>query len=241
MKTNFKMISGVVATFLLAGTMATTLFVSSCSKDDSVEPLTGTNNTGTDVINTLPGGTWSLDKTHSNVMWETFYFGSNALLTGRFNNFGISIDMKQANLANSSIKAWVQLSTFNTGEPGRDGYGKCGPGYMGVVWDTVSAGPPVVLAPNPNSDTAWFNSTNIVKYGTGYKALGTLNFRGVTKNVNLFFTYSGISEYTTTTPPSYKCGFIGEFTIKAVSDFGVTSTSIDDEVKIRIDANCKKL
>jgi len=95
--------------------------------------LSDATNNGTDKLNVLAGqfttntpadsGKWKMDKAHSNVMWETQYIASGALLTGRFNNFNVAVNFDEATPANTVVKAWVQLSTYNTGEPGRDAFG----------------------------------------------------------------------------------------------------------------------
>lgn len=220
------------------------LFISSCNKEDVIDQFPTNISTGTDMVDI--GGsspTWTIDKTHSNVGWETFYFGSNALLTGRFNNFGVTLHFDQENPENTTINSWVQLSTFNTGEPGRDAAGKCGPGYMGVVFDVDTNPTPDVYTVQPATDTAWFNSISTERFGSGYVAHGTLNFKNVEAPIDLYFEYSGITEYASTTggAPTYKTGFSGQFDMKAQSVFGVTSTSIADLVKVKINVNAKKI
>lgn len=222
---------------LLTGLFVAALFFGiSCSKEDSVQQLTSTSNSGSDKMSagTSATSTWTLDKSHSNVMWETFYYGDNALLTGRFNMFGININFDQANLEQSSINSWVQLSTYNTGEPGRDGYRKCGPGYMGIQWDTLAK------KPIATTDTAWFKSTSIIQSGSGYIAKGNLIFRGITKPTDMYFTYTGINEYEKDGVKSYRAGFNGHFKMLANTDFKVNSTSIGDEVTVRTNMNFNK-
>lgn len=221
---------------------AVSLFMTSCNKDAKVDPIGNNISTGTDVID-IPSATWVLDKVHSNTGWETLYFGANSMLTGRFNNFNTVLHFDQAHPENTVIHSWVQLSTFNTGETGRDNPGKCGPNYMGVVWDVDTVPNPDVYTVHTNTDTAWFASTSTEKYGTGYLSHGNLTFHGNTKPVDLYFSYSGITEYPSSTggASAYKLGFAGQFDMNALSDFGVTSTSIADKVTVKINYNCKKL
>ena len=228
-------------------------FLSSCSGDNKVEPLAASTNTGTDVINASIGayvpttyttpGAWKGDKSHSSVKWETKYYDAGAMLTGRFNNFNVKINFDQVNPANTKINAWVQLSTFNTGEPGRDAYGKSGCNYMGVKFDTIQKTPSVVLAPQVATDTAWFNSTSCKKYGTGYMVTGNFIFRGKTIVVDMPMTYTGIKTATNTTTgkKTDRAGFYGKFPINALTVFGVPSTSIADVVNIIVDWNCVTL
>ncbi len=227
--------------------MAVALVVG-CSKENKVELLANSNNSGTDVIDARIGGyppttyttpgAWKVDKAHSNVMWETKYYANGAPLTGRFNTFQYIVNFDQANPANTTIKSWVLLSSYNTGEPGRDAYGKCGPGYMGVIFDTASKAP-VVLKPRASTDTAWFNSTSVEKYGNGYLVKGDFKFRNVTKSIEMPMSYTGISTTVnaTTNKKTDRVGLAGQFAINANTIFGVNSTSINDLVTIRVDCN----
>lgn len=235
--------------FTMVGLCAMAIvFVTSCSKENKVELLANSNNSGKDVIDARIGcyppttyttpGAWKVDKAHSNVMWETKYYANGAPLTGRFNIFQFNVNFDQANPANTTINSWVLLSSYNTGEPGRDAYGKCGPGYMGVKFDTITK-TPVVLGPRASTDTAWFKSTSVEKYGNGYLVKGNFIFRGVTKAIEMPMSYTGISTTVnaTTSKKTDRVGLAGQFAINANTVFGVNSTSINDLVTIRIDCN----
>jgi polyisoprenoid-binding protein YceI len=175
--------------------------------------------------------TWTFDKTHSNVNWETEYYGDHAYLTGKFNNFKIDIVFDNASYETTQINAWVQLSTYNTGEPGRDGPGKCGPGYVGVKYlDTL-------FTPDPATDSAFFKSTSTRIEKDMYVATGTFTFMGVTKTVDMYYTFTGITNEMSQGKASKKAGFKGMFKFNAISDFGVTSTSIADEMIVTVNAN----
>lgn len=228
------------------------VFVTSCKKDNKYEQLTASSTTSSsDVINASIGGypptsyttagAWKVDKVHCNIMWETKYYATGAPLTGRFNNFDIKVKFDAANPANSTISSWVQLSTFNTGEPGRDAYGKCGPGYMGIKWDTIAktSATAFTLAPKAITDTAKFVSTSVEKYGSGYMVKGNFTFRGVTIPISMPMSYTGISTLTnaTTGKKTDRAGLFGSFDILANTVFGVNSTSINDVVTIRVDCN----
>lgn len=253
MKTkNFKAIAG---TSLLAIALVIAV-ISSCKKDE-VDPIADSVTPGTD--NTTPGnisfdaytsgtssaglsaGQWYVDKSHSNVMWETKYYEEGAMLTGRFNMFNIFVKFDEASPANTQVKAWVVLSTFNTGETGRDSYGKCGPNYMGCTWNIDSTVTPWVYTPKPETDTAWFTSTSCAKYGDGFLVKGDLKFKGVTSSVDMYLdnTAKQTTTNSTTGKKVDRVGLTGAFTMKARTVFGVTSTSIADEVLVRIDCNAR--
>jgi polyisoprenoid-binding protein YceI len=232
-----KLIPKVGLLVLLSGA----ILFSHCTKEDEVTPLTGTDVTGEYIINTSDG--WTLDKSHSAINWQTAYIGDQAFLTGKFNKFGVNVDFDQANLAASSISSWVVLSTANTGEPGRDGIGKCLNGYLGVQHngDTLENGS---IDPNGiigSSDTARFSTTDIVAYGSGYKAIGNLEFKGVTKPATLVFTYTTEKDYSEDQDGSkLRASFMGDLNFNAKSDYGVTSTSIADLINVRINTIFRK-
>ncbi|MEX0988334.1 MAG: YceI family protein [Bacteroidales bacterium] len=193
---------------------------------------------GNDKVNS-EDGSWRFDKAHSNVNWSTAYMGDNALLTGKFNSFGIDIDFDEAVPANIKIRAWVQLSSANTGEPGRDNLGNCLNGYLGVETDTLTDGSYYVS--DLNTDTAYYKSTTVTSFGDGYKASGDLIFKGITKEVDLYFNYLGQADYSAAGDGSnFRGSFKGEFEFNAISDYGVTSTSISDKINVSINANYRK-
>ena len=213
-----------------------------CAKDDSFTLLTSEDVTGEYTINTTDNS-WRFDKAHSNVQWKTAYVGDQAWLTGRFNKFAANVDFDQQDLANSSINGWVVLSTGNTGEPGRDALGKCLNGYLGVAHngDTLQDGsldPAGIIA---SSDTAKFITTSIMEFGDAYKAVGTLNFRGQTSDIEMIFDYITEKDYSSAQDGSnIRASFSGEFDFLAKTDHGVTSTSIADLVTVELNAQFRK-
>lgn len=306
-----KSLKSIMGAMAVTSAVAVLTFVS-CTKEKIVEKtvtVTETNtvtifpdfadatNSGTDVIDARVGqfipttwasdsGAWKVDKSHNSLMWETRYYANNAGLTGRFNQFDVKVKFDEANPANTSIKAWVQLSTYNTGEPGRDAFGDgsstfwnataakdnvrfdttlntvttntlvptsqfwhigCGMGYMGVKFDTAKTSTGKIKLPLPkftpkaSTDSAFFVSTSCKKESNYYIVTGDFTFRGITKSVDMKMGYFGRHTATATTGKAYKtdrAGLYGEFMINANTVFGVNSTSINDEVKIRVNVNC---
>jgi polyisoprenoid-binding protein YceI len=210
--------------------LSVALFYSCTHKDDDlVAPSNGANITrGTDVIDLTAG--WTHDKAHSNVMWETAYMGATALLTGRFNQFGITkLKFDESNPANTTIEAWVRLNSVNTGEPSRDG------GCLLTTFGTTATNVDQV------ENLAVIKSTKVELSTTdkGYIVTANLTFHGVTKPVTMKLDYTGSKDFTGTTP--YKlAGLSGQFQINAQTDFGITSTSIADKVVIKMNCNFKK-
>jgi len=215
--------TGFLACILLAG----------CSKEDTVTPLTGTPVAGTTTINP----TWTFDKAHSNIRWETDYYDfSDTKLVGRFNNFSFSpkFEFNETDLSKCAINAWVQLSSFDSGEPGRDGPGKCGRSFLGVTYlDTFKT---VV---NPASDTAWFHGTSVMKSGTGYVVHGTFGLNRyrtpsgnadglrITKPVIMYMNYNGMKDFDSNLDginDRFRASFTGTFVFNRSEYMDTTST-----------------
>jgi polyisoprenoid-binding protein YceI len=166
-------------------------------KGDSVTAVPATITTpATTAVDT----SWTLDQVHVGFVWKCLFMNlDNTYLTGKFNNFGFSpkFSFDPANPSTASIHFWIDISTFNTGQPGRDGKGKCGPSYLGVTYlDSAKT------KLDSNSIWAYFDATTVAKSGDGYVAHGVLRLNRwravsghpdgeyVAKQVDLFFTYN---------------------------------------------------
>ncbi len=212
--------------------VAATLFPG-CSKDDVITPVTGTPVPGNGAID----ATWTFDKPHSNLTWETNYYDySNTKLVGRFNNYNFSpkFAFNESDLSKCVINAWIQLSSFDSGEPGRDGPGKCGRSYLGVTYlDTIKT---IV---DPLSDTAWFKSTSVVRSGTGYVVHGTFSFNRyrapsgnpdglrISKPAMMYVSYNGMMDFDTDgdgLTDRYRSSLTGSFVFNRSEHMDTAST-----------------
>jgi polyisoprenoid-binding protein YceI len=95
--------------------------------------------TGQDVIEYAASGKWTLDQTHSRVGFSFAYDSLNAPFYGTFTWYGLNtFKFDQANPSNSSINAWIDVTSTETGAPtildtinnkvvlgGRDGLNGC--------------------------------------------------------------------------------------------------------------------
>lgn len=173
----------------------------------------------------VPSGTWYCDKAHSNVMWETPYKMFGSTLTGRFNYFVLqNLTFDEATPSNIAFKGYVRLNSVNTGEPGRDG--GCLLGTYGTDATKTSE----------TENLATLESvTGSGKYSTtdnGFIVDANFTFHGVTKTVTVkLFYFPQVDEDTYT-----MAGLSGEFTFLALTDYGIQSDNIDDQVTIRL--NC---
>jgi len=221
-------------TYLLGLALLTGLFlfthVASCTHDDTVPPTGGGGGSnitrGTDHLGFNDGKT-SFDKVHSNVNWTTPYLGAVGLLTGKFNTFGFnSFNFYEDKPDSIYFEGYVYLNSVNTGEPGRDG--GCLLGTFGT-----SAGAGYV-----DSNLAIIKSKK-VEFSTtdkGYIVTTDFTFHGVTQEITAKLDYVGkVNEGSVDV-----YGLQLAFSILAISDFGIQSTSIADNVDIKCAANFKR-
>jgi polyisoprenoid-binding protein YceI len=203
------------------------LFIAFACKKDKVTKTEGSPVVGNGSVDV----SWTFDKQHSNVNWESKYLDwSSGMLTGRFNNFNFNpkFSFNESDLGLCSINAWVQLSSVDSGEPGRDGTGKCLRSYMGVTY--LDTNKTIV---DPLSDTAWFNSTSFKRSGTGYVVFGNLKFNRyrapsgypdgtkIIKPAILYLVYNGTGDFDTNGDNinnRYRASFTARLTFRR-SDF----------------------
>jgi len=216
---------------LCAGILFMLSEITSCThEDDPISQISeSTFEYGDDVVEVSNG--FVFDHTHSSVRWETAYFGSSALLTGRFNDFEMFIDFDEANPDNTELMGKVILSTVNTGEPGRDA--GCLLGTFGIVDGS------------PTTDEAIFMSTKVTHDNQGaFNVEGTLGFHGVDAPITGKLEYVGLTHFDAASgvrgAPLNLVGFTFEFDMNAKSVFGIQSGNIGDVVKVKANGQFKQ-
>lgn len=171
----------------------------------------------------VPPGTWYFDKSHSNAMWETPYKSLGSLLTGRFNYFVLqNLNFDEGVPTNISFEGYVRLNTVNTGEPGRDG-GCLLTTYGTDATKTTEIENIASLITIPG--TGRYSATD-----EGFFVDANFTFHGVTKKVVVKFYYEKQTDQGT----FYMAGISAEFEFLALTDHAISSTNIDDHVKVRI-------
>ena len=241
-------------------------YVASCTHKDLVIPeqATGTVtiNRGSGVF--LPGSEtigdtsqWKLDQVHSSVLWSGDYLGTGALLTGRFNDFGLNsipnsakqlyvttgqpvLDTSWAFYENDPTKTYfngyVQMNTSNTGEPGRDG--GC---YLGFV------GAPKLITGKQNlidSNLAVIRTTKVAfdTKSPGYIVTMVMTWKGLLAaphdtTINGTLSYVKRSTVGAGTASAYdQFGLQLNFQFNCRS-FGVTTTEVSDIISIQCNMN----
>lgn len=215
-------------TWILAVLLSGYAYMIGCTHDDVILE-SGTIVRGNDNF-TMGQANWKLDKTHSSVLWETLYLGQGGLLTGRFNNFGItSMTFNESDPSGIAFTGWVWLNTVNTGEPGRDA--GCLLGTFGTATGKTTepeniaqiVSKSVALSTTDAGYDVTFDMTFLNKTYTGIK--GKLN-------------YIKKSTFTPASGNPYDIfGLRFEFSFQAKTWFGLVSNNVADKVSIRCNMN----
>jgi len=220
-----------VISFMMAVLLGGFVYIASCRHDDVLPPggggSGGSNIQRGDEFVGLKDGRTSFDKAHCSVNWNTAYLGAVAVLTGKFNNFGMnSFNFEESNPDSIYFEGYVLLNSVNTGEPGRDG--GC---LLSTFGTTAGAGYEESNLALIKSKSVEFSTTD-----KGYIVTADFTFHGVTKTITAKLDYVG----KTTSGDNDVFGFTLKFSILALSDFGIESTNIADLVDINCSANFKR-
>ncbi len=240
-------------------------YIASCTHDNELPPpaastsITYTAGTGVFLPGNMTAGTpteWKLDKVHSSVLWSGAYIGAAGLLTGRFNQFGMH-DVLPAEMINyttagqplkdtswafyegddskSYFNGYVQTNTSNTGEPGRDA--GCNIGNLGTT--AIVSGTQNLTVTN----LAQLKTTKITFDPTTGDYLVNLNltWQGklaapVTKALSGRLKYIKRATITSASPTYDVFGLQITFQFNK-ADFGITSTSIGDNITMQCNMN----
>jgi polyisoprenoid-binding protein YceI len=204
--------------------------------------------------NLTPGDTssWKFDQAHSSVLWSANYLGAPGLLTGRFDEFGVSSitdaqkkqypttgqplkDTSWAFYENDPTKTYfngyVQMNTSNTGQPGRDG--GCYLGYVGAP----------KLIPNTqnliDSNIALIKTTKVEldPNSSGYICTMTMTWQGLL-SAPKDTTVTGKLFYSkrTNVGTSDVFGLQLNFSFNCRT-FGMTSTEVGDVITLECNIN----
>src|SRR5580765_5080708 len=241
-------------------------YVVSCTHENQTLPPPSTSTPdikrGNGVF--LPGNltagdtsSWKFDQAHSSVLWSANYLGAPGLLTGRFDEFGVSSisdaqkkqyattgqplkDTSWAFYENDPAKTYfngyVQMNTSNTGQPGRDG--GCYLGYVGA---------PKII---PNTQNLIDSNIAIIKTtkveldtkSSGYIVTMQMTWKGLLSaphdtTVNGILSYVKRETIGAGTATAYDVfGLQLNFSFNCRS-FGITSAEVSDVLTIQCNMN----
>lgn len=226
--------------FMTAADVDVTIEESAVVQDITVVSNTSTGTGSVDLANG-----WAWDDTHSSVGFEFAYDADNAIFVGQFGNLdwtnatGTDFTMfkfDEANPANTSFSARVNLAWIETGSPtlegghGRDHINGCIAGTFGIIKtesDTTDTGWVNETAISHPTGYAYLTSKSVVAYGNGYKAVCDFTFHGLTTEVDMYFQYivGHEGEDRSGNPTAYS-SLQGWFTFNALADHNIDSGHI---------------
>jgi polyisoprenoid-binding protein YceI len=241
-------------------------YIASCTHKDLIMPDQSTGSVtihrSNDIL--LPGtetigdtSQWKLDQVHCSVLWSGDYLQTGALLTGRFNMFGLNslqgsakqryvtkaqpvLDTSWAFYENDPTKTYfngyVQMNTSNTGEPGRDG--GC---YLSFV------GAPKIISGTQNlmdSNIAVIRTTKVEfdSKSPGYIVTMVMSWKGLLAaphdtTINGTLSYvkrSTVGEGTASAYDQFGLQLNFQFNKKS---FGITTSEISDIISVQCNMN----
>lgn len=165
---------------------------------------------------------YKVDKTHSNIGFAVTHMVV-ATVSGKFSDYDVSLFFDEDDLANSSVKAEINIASVNTENERRDKHLRSDDFFNAEKYPEMS-----------------FVSSTINKTEDGYIAQGKLTIRDVTKDIALPFIVKGpVKDKWGNT----RIGVSASLTINR-QDFDVTWNDtldsgglvVSDEVEVIIDA-----
>jgi polyisoprenoid-binding protein YceI len=167
--------------------------------------------------------TWVSDSAHSEVDFSVTHL-TIANVHGRFGKVAATLLYDQADPARSTVKTTIDVSTVDTGEPGRDTDLK-----SARFFDTAQF------------QTASFESTSVARDGDGLAVSGNLTLHGITRPVVL--KVEGPTGPVEGMDHKQHSGFSATTTISR-SAFGIGAnvppTIVGDAIKLSIDLDVAK-
>lgn len=198
------------------------------------------------------------DHTHSTLTWKTDYRDMGVgSISGRFVNFGLVEPMTfNEKTPTLEFKAWAQISSIFTGEPGRDAPETgCMPRDLGVRWYTheeISGTDTTIVQDSivENSDFAYLETTGNAEFyfatnkrgfTTSYRVPAKLKYKEQNTAVNdgplyesdvtVYFNYGGRELVS----GAYRSGIYGYFEFYPKADHAVVASSCGEMVLMNFD------
>jgi polyisoprenoid-binding protein YceI len=179
----------------------------------------------TAAASVAPAGAYASDQNHTSVTWKALHQGLS-WYTARFTKADIQLNFDPADPTKSTVRATIDPRSIETD------YARTRPAGSSTDFNAELQGERFLNSAAHPQIT--FVSTRVVKTGanTG-RVTGNLTFLGVTKPVTLDVTYNGNRRDARL--GKHKVGFSLSGTIK-LSDFGLTTAVLADEVRIVVES-----
>ncbi|BCL81570.1 polyisoprenoid-binding protein [Ktedonobacteria bacterium brp13] len=117
---------------------------------------------------------WQIDAAHSQIGFSVRHMMVSTV-RGRFSTVSGTLNIDEANPANSWVEAEADTASISTNDANRDGHLRSADFFDAEKFPKVT-----------------FKSTSVAKDGDNYKVTGDLTMHGVTKPVTFTVEYSGV-------------------------------------------------
>ncbi|MCA1594347.1 MAG: YceI family protein [Acidobacteria bacterium] len=121
--------------------------------------------------------TYEIDTAHSNVGFAVPILGGLSKVRGKFSDFKVSIVYDDKDISKSSVNAVIKAASIDTGIEPRDKHLRTADFFDAEKYPDIT-----------------FQSKSVRKKGKELIAHGTFTMRGVSKEIDLPFTITGISK-----------------------------------------------
>lgn len=118
---------------------------------------------------------FKIDNNHTTVGFSVPILGGLSQVKGKFVDFNIDLQADEKDITKSTVKAVIKTASIKTGIDARDNHLKTADFFDAEKYPEIT-----------------FQSTSVRKKGKGFVASGDLTMRGVTKQIDLPFTATGI-------------------------------------------------
>jgi polyisoprenoid-binding protein YceI len=131
------------------------------------------------ILGQVPGsGTFQLqvEPNHSTIGFSVPIVAGMTRVTGKFNEFAVSMTYDESNVAACSVQVSIKAASVDTGNDARDA------DLRGALFFAAEEHPMIT-----------FTSSRVEKRQEGYAAIGELSIRGVTKVIELPFRFTAVT------------------------------------------------
>ncbi len=164
---------------------------------------------------------YAIDNGHSTVGFSVPILGGLSQVTGKFNDFAITLNNDEKDITKSSVSVVIKATSIDTGIERRDAH------LRNADFFDVEKFPEIT-----------FKSERIEKKGKQFIAHGPLTMHGVTKQIALPFTVNGTFKNPTTN--KFSVGYSAKMVLNR-RDFGInyarqdSPTFLGDDITVVIE------
>ena len=173
------------------------------------------------VAQVSTGKTYPIDMNHSNVGFTVPIMGGLSKVKGKFTDFTINLVSDEKDITKSTVNVLIKAASVDTGIEARDKHLKTADFFDVEKFPEIT-----------------FQSSRIEKKGKQFIAHGPLTMHGVTKEIDLPFTVTGVTENADKTKKNV--GYSATIVVNR-RDYGINYTHktvpnfIGDNITVEID------